>query len=76
MKILGFPIKLDDGWADDPFSEYGRLPEEEICEVCHVYFDLNGNQYIGIDVSLGLSTTEMISILAPFSPDIKPRKVI
>ena len=66
MLILGFPIGDEDPWEDDPFQGY-YIPEDVICEVCHIYSDKDGNRYIGIDMALGIPRSEMEKILLPFS---------
>lgn len=38
--------------------------EEEICEACHLYEDSLGNQYIGFDLKLGMSTLDMDKLLS------------
>lgn len=75
MYIFGFPISDDNSWGEDPF-EQGHIPEDDICEVCHVYKDSQGNKYIGIEIALNISVENMRGILSPFSEDLDIRKVI
>jgi len=75
MFIFGFPIHETENWDEDPFLSDGKLPENEICEVCHVYKGIDGNKYIGIEVALGLSEEDMVTMLKPFSSDLDIRKV-
>jgi hypothetical protein len=75
MYIFGFPIPDDNSWGEDPF-EQGHIPEDYICEVCHIYKDSEGRKYIGIEVALGMKIEEMVEIMSPFSTDLGVRKVI
>jgi hypothetical protein len=75
MKIFGFSLLDDSEWSDDPFGG-GRIPEDEICEVCHIHFNSAGDRFIGIDVALGLSEEEMSQILSPYSRELRLIKVI
>ena len=76
MYIYGFPLNEDDvEWSDDPFGP-GRSPEDEICEICHVYRDREGNRYIGIELALNLDMGEMREILSPYSDDLGIRRVV
>lgn len=63
MIIYGFVTTKE--WEDNPFSEFS--PEAVICEACHVYYDNLGNQYIGMELSLGLDEEYMKSLLEPFA---------
>ena len=76
MYIFGFPITDDNSWDEDPFEVVGHVPEDDICEVCHVYKDSQGQKYIGIEVALGISVADMKDLLLPFSEDLDIRKVI
>lgn len=75
MFIFGFPITQEDAWDEDPFLSDGKLPENEICEVCHVYTGVDGAKYIGIEFGLGISQEDMEATLSPFSADLDVRKV-
>ena len=76
MFIFGFPITESDNWSDDPFAEEEVNPETLICEACHIYEDIDGTKYIGFNLKLGLDETTMKEYLAPFSSDLKTRKVV
>ena len=76
MFIFGFPLTEEDVWEDDPFLSDSKVPENEICEVCHVYTGVDGNKYIGIEVGLGMSQEDMVSVLSPFSEDLDIRRVM
>lgn len=75
MYIFGFKIKEGDSWGEDPF-EQGHVPENDICEVCHIYRDRNGNKYIGIELILNMDMEEMREILSPHSDELEIIKVI
>lgn len=71
MYIFGFKLPSDDEfWTDDPFSGDGNTPEDVIGEVCHVYWDIYGHKYIGIDMQLGMSMFEMTELLLPHSAEL------
>lgn len=75
MFIFGFPVPDEQSWDEDPFEVGNHTPEEDICEVCHIYHGADGERYIGIDMSLGLTLQDMRDILSPFSKDLDIRKV-
>lgn len=77
MFIYGFPLSIDDdAWDEDPENSESITPESEICEACHIYYDSDGNRYIGMELTLGLSVDEMNDILSPFSEELHIRRVI
>lgn len=76
MFIYGFPLEVDSVWGEDPESIESNTPEGEICEACHIYYDSDGNRYIGMELSLGLSIGEMDDILSPFSTELHIRRVV
>lgn len=75
MKIYGYKTKVLVRHEDDDFSDYPEdktplkmNPEEDISEVCHIYYDREGCSYIGFDLSLGLPQDDMDRMLSYVNP--------
>lgn len=76
MLIFGFKLADDDDtWEDNPFLG-ANTPEEEICEACHVYWDTEGNRYIGFELALGMPRHEMYQLLTPHSDFLTVYEVV
>ena len=74
-QIYGFKTVEDDPWGD-VFDHQDHTPEDIISSACHIYYDLDGNSYVGFDMSLGLSKKEMKTLLVPHSKKIGIHKVL
>jgi hypothetical protein len=74
-RIYGFLIENIDDWGD-VFSSEKNSPEFLISSACHTYFDLEGNTYIGFDMSLGMSQEEMDNLLLKHSSRLSIFRVL
>jgi len=74
-QVYGFKVLEDDFWGD-VFDDQSNSPEDIISSACHMYYDLEGNRYIGFDMSLGLTKKEMKSLLTTHSKKIGVHKVL
>lgn len=74
-QIYGFKVDNVDDWSD-VFDDESRSPEYLISSACHMYYDIDGNMYIGFDMSLGLSRGKMDDYLAPYTKKPSLRKVL
>jgi hypothetical protein len=74
-QIYGFKIENPNEWSD-VFDDETRSPEYLISSACHMYYGIDGDAYIGFDVSLGLGRKKMEEDLAPFSKKLAIRRVL
>ncbi len=73
--IYGFKVNDPEVWGD-VFCEDKQCPEELISSACHMYFDSEGDPYIGFDLLLDIPYEEMRKYLLPYSSDLVVRKVL
>lgn len=74
-QVYGFKVLDDDFWGD-VFDEESNSPEELISSACHMYYNANGDRYIGFDMSLGLTKKEMKLLLKNYGKKIGVYKVL
>jgi hypothetical protein len=74
-RIYGFLVENLEDWGD-VFSNEENSPENVISSACHVYFDLDGNTYIGFDMVLGMPQFEMDALLLKHSKKLSIFKVL
>jgi len=74
-RIYGFLVENSDEWGDIFYNEKNS-PEMLISSACHTYFDIDGNTYIGFDMTLGMSQKEMDNLLSKYSENLKIFKVL
>jgi hypothetical protein len=74
-QIYGFKVENPEDWSD-VFEDETRSPEHKISSACHIYYDINGEMYIGFDLALGLGHEEMKTSLSSFSQKSAIRKVL
>jgi hypothetical protein len=74
-QIYGFKIEEPHEWSD-VFEDETRSPEYLISSACHIYYDTDGNQYIGFDMTLNLSYDEMNDFLLPYCKKPALKKVL
>lgn len=74
-RIYGFKVENPEEWGD-VFENEAKSPEVLISAACHMYYDMDGNVYIGFDSSLGMSRGKMDELLSPYTKKPALRKVI
>lgn len=74
-EIYGFKVKDDEEWGDIFYDE-DESPEKLISSACHMYHDLEGNRFIGFDLSLDIPKKEMKELLSKYSKKNSVRKVL
>lgn len=74
-RIYGFLVENLENWGD-VFSNEENSPENTISAACHTYYDLDGNTYIGFDMVLGMSQSEMDELLSKYSSKLHIFKVL
>jgi hypothetical protein len=74
-QIYGFKIENQEDWSD-VFDDETKSPEYLISSACHIYYDVDGNSFIGFDMSLGLSRGKMDEFLQPYCKKSTLKKVL
>jgi hypothetical protein len=74
-QIYGFKIENLEDWSD-VFENEAKSPEYLISSACHIYYDTDGNSYVGFDMALGLGRGEMNAFLAPYCENPGLKKVL